>query len=104
MIKPKGRRVEKLRLSMRRSNRKLRRVITERSVRQYLKLVHETGVSRCKAQGDKFSPACYAAGALVFLRFVDRLDMMPANWFFGMHLGGRNPFQENENAERQHKV
>lgn len=63
------------------------KLMTKARIRNYLKIVHDIGRSRCAEQGDKFSPADFAAGAGVLLEYVGRLDLLPAEWVFG-----RNPF------------
>jgi len=69
-------------------------LLTERRIRNYLMKVHEVGKQRSAEHGEKFSPADFAAGAGVVLAYIKRLDLVPAMWFFGMHLGNKNPFAE----------
>jgi hypothetical protein len=68
------------------------KLMGERAVRRWLDKVYEVGRERNVSFGDKFSPADFAAGAGVLLAYLNRLDLMPACWVFGMHLGGKNPF------------
>jgi len=67
-------------------------LMTERRIRNYLKAVYKIGRSRCQVQGEKFSPACFAAGAGVLFAYLGRMDLLPAEWVFGLMLGNRNPF------------
>ena len=58
-------------------------LMTERKIRDYLKSVYDRARSRSQTQGEKFCPACFAAGASCLLAYLDRMDLMPAEWFFG---------------------
>lgn len=65
--------------------------MTPRRIKNYLKRVYEVGRERNKTFID-FSAADFCAGAGVILEYLGAMDQMPAEWFFGLMLQGRNPF------------
>ena len=75
------------------------KLLTERAIKAYVRKVYEVGRSRCKSRGEKFNPEDFTAGAMVVFDFINRLDLVPAEWFFGMHLLDVNPFDPERKSK-----